>query len=145
MRPTAYSLPTDGPAGVILNLLDRHPMRPAHIHVMVCFHLQVRYTNDILTNLVQVSGEGYKPCTTQIYPDDDPYLTTDSVFAVKDDLVVNFKELKGDDKATRELTLNLVLAPKSSDAAKPYPVAENKADNKSNLVTQDTASANNLL
>lgn len=35
LRPTAYSLPTDGPAGVILNLLDRHPMRPAHIHVMV--------------------------------------------------------------------------------------------------------------
>lgn len=35
LRPTAYSLPTDGPAGVILNALDRHPMRPAHIHMMV--------------------------------------------------------------------------------------------------------------
>lgn len=36
LRPTAYSLPTDGPAGTILNALDRHPMRPAHIHMMVC-------------------------------------------------------------------------------------------------------------
>lgn len=35
LRPTAYSLPTDGPAGVLLNMLDRHPMRPAHIHLMV--------------------------------------------------------------------------------------------------------------
>ena len=36
LKPTAYSLPTDGPAGVLLKLLDRHPMRPAHIHLMVC-------------------------------------------------------------------------------------------------------------
>lgn len=35
LRPTAYSLPTDGPAGVVLRGLDRHPMRPAHIHLMV--------------------------------------------------------------------------------------------------------------
>ena len=35
LRPTAYSLPTDGPAGEVLRGLDRHPMRPAHIHLMV--------------------------------------------------------------------------------------------------------------
>ena len=35
LRPTAYSLPTDGPAGQIFKILDRHPMRPAHIHLMV--------------------------------------------------------------------------------------------------------------
>lgn len=39
LKPTAYSLPTDGPAGVLLNLLDRHPMRPAHIHLMVSEHV----------------------------------------------------------------------------------------------------------
>jgi protocatechuate 3,4-dioxygenase beta subunit len=60
LRPTAYSLPTDGksglvpivamwrqmltrclfsgPAGTLLKLLDRHPMRPAHIHLMVSLH-----------------------------------------------------------------------------------------------------------
>lgn len=35
LRPTAYSLPTDGPAGQLLKALDRHAMRPAHIHLMV--------------------------------------------------------------------------------------------------------------
>lgn len=38
LKPTAYSLPTDGPGGVLLKLLDRHPMRPAHIHLMVSLH-----------------------------------------------------------------------------------------------------------
>jgi catechol 1,2-dioxygenase len=37
LKPTAYSLPTDGPAGVLLNALDRHPMRPAHIHLMASY------------------------------------------------------------------------------------------------------------
>lgn len=34
-HPTAYSLPTDGPSYDLLKLMDRHPMRPAHIHIMV--------------------------------------------------------------------------------------------------------------
>jgi catechol 1,2-dioxygenase len=28
-------VPNDGPAGRLLELLDRHPMRPAHIHFIV--------------------------------------------------------------------------------------------------------------
>jgi len=94
LKPTAYSLPTDGPAGVLLNLLDRHPMRPAHIHLMI-------------------SAPDYRPVTTQIYPSDDPYLTTDTVFAVKDDLVVEFKPRSGDPKAQLDLEYNVVLAPKA--------------------------------
>jgi hypothetical protein len=35
--------------------------------------------------------------------------------------VVNFKELEGNEKATRELVLNLCLAPKKTDVAKPLP------------------------
>jgi protocatechuate 3,4-dioxygenase beta subunit len=35
LRPTAYSLPRDGPAFELLTLMDRSPMRPAHIHLMV--------------------------------------------------------------------------------------------------------------
>ena len=81
-----------GPAGVLLKLLDRHPMRPAHIHLMI-------------------SREGYVPVTTQIFPKDDPYLETDTVFAVKDDLVVDFRPLQGDPNATLELEYNIVLAP----------------------------------
>ncbi|KAK2590563.1 hypothetical protein QQS21_011765, partial [Conoideocrella luteorostrata] len=33
-HPTAYSLPTDGPSYQLIKLMDRHPMRPAHIHIM---------------------------------------------------------------------------------------------------------------
>jgi len=93
LKPTAYSLPTDGPAGVLLKLLDRHPMRPAHIHLMV-------------------TAEGYTPVTTQIFPSDDQYLKTDTVFAVKHDLVVDFKPREGDPKAKLDLEYNVRLAPK---------------------------------
>ncbi|KAK6441624.1 hypothetical protein LTR95_002135 [Oleoguttula sp. CCFEE 5521] len=113
LRPTAYSLPQDGPSWTLLQAVDRHPMRPAHIHLMV-------------------THDDYKPVITQIYPKDDPWLATDTVFAVKDDLVVDFvpitetpngmKEHTGPGgKATRELELNIVLAPKGMaiNAAKP--------------------------
>jgi protocatechuate 3,4-dioxygenase beta subunit len=35
LRPVPYPIPNDGPAGIILQALDRHPMRPAHIHFLV--------------------------------------------------------------------------------------------------------------
>ncbi|KAF2398097.1 aromatic compound dioxygenase [Trichodelitschia bisporula] len=95
LRPTAYSLPTDGPSFALLNLLGRHPMRPAHIHLMI-------------------SAPGYKQVVTQIFPSDDPWLTTDTVFAVKNDLVVDFVPLEGDPKATRELKFDAVLAPQGT-------------------------------
>ncbi|KAK3333410.1 Intradiol ring-cleavage dioxygenase-like protein [Cercophora scortea] len=93
LHPTAYSLPTDGPAWALLQAMDRHPMRPAHIHIMV-------------------TAPEYQGCTTQLYPSDDPWLTTDTVFAVKPDLVVDFKPLEGDKTATLELEYNVFLAPK---------------------------------
>jgi len=94
LRPTAYSLPQDGPSWQLLQLLDRHPMRPAHIHVMV-------------------TAPNHKTVVTQIYPSDDPWLATDTVFAVKDDLVVDFTPLQGDSKAELEMKYDFVLAPKS--------------------------------
>ncbi|MCJ1309825.1 hypothetical protein MMC25_003486 [Agyrium rufum] len=93
LKPTAYSLPTDGPAGQLLRMLDRHPMRPAHIHLMV-------------------SHPDYRPVTTQLFPEDDPYLTTDTVFAVKPDLVVKFTPLKGDKEAELELNYDIRLPKK---------------------------------
>lgn len=41
LRPTSYPIPFDGPAGKLLKLLDRHPMRPAHIHFIVSSILRV--------------------------------------------------------------------------------------------------------
>ncbi|CAI6301015.1 unnamed protein product [Periconia digitata] len=97
-KPTAYSLPTDGAAGELFKALDRHPMRPAHIHLMM-------------------TAEGYKPVTTQIYPRDDPYVTNDTVFAVKDDLLIDFTPKQGDEKATLDLVYNVRLAPKDGKTA----------------------------
>lgn len=48
LRPTPYPVPSDGPAGKLLELMDRHPYRPAHIHFIVM-------------------ADGHKPITTQIF------------------------------------------------------------------------------
>jgi len=98
LKPTAYSLPTDGAAGALFRTLDRHPMRPAHIHLMM-------------------TAEGYKPVTTQLYPRDDPYVTNDTVFAVKDDLLIDFKPREGDSKAELDLEYNIRLAPRATKTA----------------------------
>ncbi|KAH7091370.1 Intradiol ring-cleavage dioxygenase [Paraphoma chrysanthemicola] len=90
-KPTAYSLPTDGAAGQLFTVMDRHPFRPAHIHLMV-------------------SAEGYKPLITQLYPRDDKWVTNDTVFAVKDDLLLDFKP-SNDPKAKLDLLYNVTLAP----------------------------------
>ncbi|KAK8221361.1 Intradiol ring-cleavage dioxygenase [Phyllosticta capitalensis] len=98
LRPTSYPIPYDGPAGKLLQLLDRHPFRPAHIHFIV----------GSLPFLV--SAPGYKPIVTQIFDRRDKYITNDSVFAVKDDLVVDFVPRKGDPKAQFELAYDFKLA-----------------------------------
>ncbi|KAF3761259.1 aromatic compound dioxygenase [Cryphonectria parasitica EP155] len=93
LHPTAYSLPQDGPSFQLLQLMDRHPMRPAHIHIMV-------------------THPDYNGCTTQLYPRDDQWLTTDTVFAVKDDLILDFHPSKNDPKAELDLEYNVTLSPK---------------------------------
>jgi len=94
LRPTPYPIPYDGPAGELLQMLDRHPYRPAHIHLMVL-------------------KDGYKHLTTQIFDRKDPYLTNDSVFAVKDSLIVDFKPLQGNPKAVLELEYPILIAPQA--------------------------------
>jgi catechol 1,2-dioxygenase len=49
------------------------------------------------------------PITTQIFSNDDKYLEDDSVFAVKDSLIVNFKPLEGNPKATLELIYDMKI------------------------------------
>ncbi|EGS19853.1 uncharacterized protein CTHT_0043420 [Thermochaetoides thermophila DSM 1495] len=93
LHPTAYSLPRDGPSWQLLQLMDRHPMRPAHIHIMV-------------------THPDYLGCTSQLYPKDDPWVKSDTVFAVKDDLVVEFKPFSDENGAVLELEYNVNLVPK---------------------------------
>ncbi|KAJ5338126.1 hypothetical protein N7541_010115 [Penicillium brevicompactum] len=100
LRPTPYPVPNDGPAGKILELMDRHPFRPAHIHILA-------------------TKEDYRPLTTQIFDRKDKYLDNDSVFAVKDSLVVDFVSRKGDPQAEFELEYDIKLvqdAPKANGA-----------------------------
>lgn len=59
--------------------------------------------------------DGYKPVTTQIFDSEDPYLKDDSVFAVKDSLVVEFKKIEGNPKAVRELEYPIFLGPAEKD------------------------------
>jgi catechol 1,2-dioxygenase len=49
--------------------------------------------------------------TTQIFDRIDPHLKDDSVFAVKESLIVDFVPLKGNPKATMELEYNIMLVP----------------------------------
>jgi len=71
VKPAAYPIPDDGPAGDLLHMMGRHPMRPAHIHFMI-------------------SAPGYETLITHIFPEGDPYLDSDAVFGVKSSLVADF-------------------------------------------------------
>ena len=73
VKPVSYSIPTDGPVGVMLRAMGRHPFRPAHVHLIV-------------------SAPGYGAVTTHLFVKGDPYLDTDAVFAVKESLIVDFIE-----------------------------------------------------
>ncbi|KAI1636683.1 Intradiol ring-cleavage dioxygenase [Biscogniauxia mediterranea] len=67
LRPTAYPIPDDGPAGRLLALLDRHPFRPAHIHFIV-------------------SAPGRRTLVTQVFDAEDE----------RRELVVRFRERDGE-------------------------------------------------
>lgn len=80
LRPTPYPIPYDFSAGNLLKLLDRHPYRPAHIHFWV-------------------ESPGHTTLVTQIFDRTSDYLKDDAVFAVKDDLIVDFKPITEETKA----------------------------------------------
>ena len=82
VKPAAYPIPDDGPVGRLLTATGRHSMRPAHIHFMV-------------------RAPGFRPLTTHIFVEGDPYLESDAVFGVKDSLVVDFDWNYSNDDAAR--------------------------------------------
>lgn len=73
VKPVEYTVPTDGPIGAILDACGRHPWRPSHLHYIV-------------------KAPGYRDLVTEIFPDDDPYLDQDTVFGVREDLVMKYHE-----------------------------------------------------
>jgi hydroxyquinol 1,2-dioxygenase len=71
IKPVSYPIPTDGPVGKMLLMMGRHPYRPAHTHMIL-------------------SAPGFKPVTTHVFVEGDPYLESDAVFGVKNSLVSEF-------------------------------------------------------
>jgi len=82
VKPSSYPVPTDGPAGELLNAAGRHPMRPAHIHFWI-------------------KAEGFEPLITHIFVEGDEYIDSDAVFGVKDSLVMKFVANESAEEAAR--------------------------------------------
>ncbi|KAF5024399.1 hypothetical protein F66182_3485 [Fusarium sp. NRRL 66182] len=94
LKPTEYAIDTSGPSAEVLRMMGRHPYRPAHIHMMI-------------------THDDYIGVTAQLYPNDDPYLATDTVSAVKDDLLLDFKPANNDPKgAVLDVEYNIRLVHK---------------------------------
>ncbi|SFR52153.1 dioxygenase [Litoreibacter janthinus] len=73
VRPVEYTVPSDGPVGELLDAAGRHPWRPSHLHYII-------------------KAPGFISLVTEVFPDDDPYLDQDTVFGVRDDLVMSYVE-----------------------------------------------------
>ncbi|PRY40638.1 maleylacetate reductase and hydroxyquinol 1,2-dioxygenase domain-containing protein [Umezawaea tangerina] len=69
--PSAYPIPVDGPVGRMLQATGRHQYRAPHVHFMI-------------------SAPGHHKLITQLFVAGGEYLDSDTVFGVKDDLVVDF-------------------------------------------------------
>jgi hydroxyquinol 1,2-dioxygenase len=92
VKPKYYPIPVDGPVGSLLNKLDRHPFRPAHIHFMV-------------------KAEGYADLITHVFIDGDKYLDSDTVFAVKKSLIrkLVYKTEEGTTQKCFHLNFDIVM------------------------------------
>jgi catechol 1,2-dioxygenase len=77
IKPASYPIPNDGPVGKMLDLLGRHPYRPAHMHFMI-------------------TAPGFKKIVTHTFVRGDEYLDSDAVFGVKDSLIVTFEKTDED-------------------------------------------------
>lgn len=71
VRPVSYTVPDDGPVGEILRAAGRHPWRPSHLHFVV-------------------KAAGHRDLVTEVFAADDPYLDEDTVFGVREDLVMTY-------------------------------------------------------
>src|SRR4051812_13122859 len=73
VTPTPYPIPDDGPVGALLRATGRSPMRASHLHLMV-------------------DAGGYRTLVTHVFPRGDPYLDSDTVFGVRESLVVDVRQ-----------------------------------------------------
>lgn len=90
-KPVSYPIPDDGPVGQLLGHLGRHPNRPAHMHFIV-------------------SADRFDRVVTHTFVDDDPYLTSDAVFGVKESLIAQFEPVENGETEFRS-RFDFVLNP----------------------------------
>jgi protocatechuate 3,4-dioxygenase beta subunit len=81
IKPVSYPIPDDGPVGDLLRATGRHNMRPAHLHMIV-------------------SAAGFRTVVTELYTDDEPWISSDAVFGVKPSLVVHYERINDPDRCT---------------------------------------------
>lgn len=74
--PSPYPIPDDGPVGAMLAAVGRHPYRAPHLHFML-------------------SAPGMRRLITQLFVAGGAYIDGDTVFGVKDALVVDYPEHTG--------------------------------------------------
>ncbi|WP_392876304.1 maleylacetate reductase and hydroxyquinol 1,2-dioxygenase domain-containing protein [Streptomyces sp. LN499] len=74
--PAEYPIPDDGPVGQMLQAVNRHPYRAPHLHFMI-------------------SAPGHRRLVTQLFVKGGPYLDSDTVFGVKEGLVIDFAPRTG--------------------------------------------------
>jgi maleylacetate reductase len=74
--PSAYPIPADGPVGAMLDAVGRHPFRAPHVHFMI-------------------AKPGFHTLVTQLFVAGGEYLDSDTVFGVKDGLIVDFPAQQG--------------------------------------------------
>ena len=72
VKMAGYPIPTHTVVGRLLKVQDRHPFRPAHLHVLIF-------------------AEGFKTMISQVYAPDDPHLDTDVQFGVTRALIGDFQ------------------------------------------------------
>lgn len=90
IRPRHYTIKHDGPVGQLLIALDRHPWRPAHIHLLI-------------------SAGGHRSLVTQTYVAGGPYLEDDTIAGVKEELVAPVIDGR--------MTFDIALAPESAGSS----------------------------
>ena len=69
--PDCYPIPHDGPVGKMLEALERHPWRPAHLHFMII-------------------SPNYERLVTHVFREHGEYLDSDAVFGVRSSLIADW-------------------------------------------------------
>jgi hydroxyquinol 1,2-dioxygenase len=92
VKPVAYPIPDDGPAGELLAAAGRGPMRPAHMHFMI-------------------TADGYRRLITHVFDASDEHLDRDAVFGVKQSLMAEFER---DESGRYALDFEFVIQPDST-------------------------------